>query len=82
MKLGDLRRVCWAAAAVVLLTLPTVRAEEPAKTLKIGVVPDLTGPFAGGGSEPQYRGAKIIFDWFGQQGGIDGYKVELIYADS
>ena len=76
------RRLSCAAAAAVLLALPAARAEEPAKTLKIGVVYDLTGPFAGGGSELQYLGAKIIFDWFAQQGGIEGYKVEPIYADS
>ncbi len=63
-----------------MLALPAARAEEPGKTLKIGVVYDLTGPFAGGGSELQYLGAKIILDWFNQQGGIDGWKVEPIYA--
>lgn len=82
MKLGDFRRLSYAAVAVASLVLPAAQAEEPAKTLKIGVVYDLTGPFAGGGSELHYLGAKIIIDWFNQQGGIDGYKVEAIYADA
>jgi len=82
MKLGDFRRLLCAAVAVALLALPAAQAEEPAKRLKIGVVYDLTGPFAGGGSELHYLGAKIIIDWFNQQGGIDGYKVDPIYADA
>ena len=65
-----------------MLALPAAHAEEPAKKLKIGVVYDLTGPFAGGGSELHYLGAKIIIDWFNAQGGIDGWKVAPIYADA
>ena len=71
----------WFAVAALLASAGT-RADEPAKTIKIGVVFDLTGPFAGGGSDLQYLGAKIIIDWFNQHGGIDGYKVEPIYADA
>src|SRR5689334_10435011 len=70
------------ALAASLLVAPALRAEEAQKTIKIGVVYDLTGPFAGGGSELQYLGAKIMIDWFNAHGGIDGYKVEPIYADS
>lgn len=84
MNLRNLRRVaCRAGLAVAaLLALPTAQAEENAKTLKIGVVYDLSGPFAGGGSELHYLGAKIMIDWFNQHGGIAGYKVEPIYADA
>jgi ABC-type branched-subunit amino acid transport system substrate-binding protein len=82
MKLGDFRRLLCAAVAALVLALSAAQAEEPAKRLKIGVVYDLTGPFAGGGSELHYLGAKIIIDWFNQQGGIDGYKVDPIYADA
>ena len=82
MKLRDFRRLFCAAIGAALLALPAAQAEEAAKALKIGVVYDLTGPFAGGGSELHYLGAKIIIDWFNQQGGIDGYKVEPIYADA
>src|SRR5271169_5889740 len=76
------RLACGILLAAALLAMPGARAEEPTKTIKIGVVYDLTGPFAGGGSELQYLGAKIAIDWFNQNGGIDGYKVEPIYADA
>jgi ABC-type branched-subunit amino acid transport system substrate-binding protein len=46
------------------------------------VVYDLTGPFAGGGSELHYLGAKIMIDWFNAHGGVDGYKVAAVYADA
>jgi branched-chain amino acid transport system substrate-binding protein len=59
-----------------------VTAQAQEKTLKIGVVYDLTGMFAGGGSELQYTGAKIMFDYFIKQGAIEGYKLEPIYADA
>ena len=52
------------------------------KKIKIGVVYDLTGPLAGGGSELQYIGAKIMIDHFIKQGGVEGYKIEAVYADA
>jgi branched-chain amino acid transport system substrate-binding protein len=57
-------------------------AQAQEKKIKIGVVYDLTGMFAGGGSELQYTGAKIMFDYFAKQGPIEGYKLEPIYADA
>jgi ABC-type branched-subunit amino acid transport system substrate-binding protein len=74
--------LCGMFAAAGLLLSPAAGADEPTKTIKIGVVYDLTGPFAGGGSELQYLGAKIIIDWFNAHGGIDGYKVQPVYADA
>src|SRR3954451_14947919 len=74
--------VTGALLAALLFASPVGRAEEPQKTIKIGVVYDLTGPFAGGGAELQYLGAKIMIDWFNAHGGIAGYKVEPVYADS
>src|SRR5208282_2487752 len=57
-------------------------ADDANKTLKIGVVYDLTGPFAGGGSDLHYLGAKTMIDYFIQKGPIDGYKIEAVYADA
>ena len=57
------RFVGGAVAAVAALGL-AVSAEAQEKKIKIGVVYDLTGPFAGGGSELQYIGAKIMIDHF------------------
>jgi len=63
-----------------LLAAGAVTAQE--KKLKIGVIYDLTGPFAGGGSDLHYLGAKIIIDHFIKQGGVEGYKIEAVYADA
>jgi branched-chain amino acid transport system substrate-binding protein len=52
------------------------------KKIKIGVIYDLTGPLAGGGSELQYIGAKIMIDSFIKAGGVEGYKIEAVYADA
>src|SRR5215467_2863419 len=56
-----------------------VAAQE--KKIKIGVIYDLTGPLAGGGSELQYIGAKIMLDQYSKTG-VEGYKVEAVYADA
>src|SRR5436853_7371179 len=55
--------------------------EDQAKKIKIGVIFDLTGPLAGGGSELQYIGAKIMLDHYAKTG-VEGYKVEAVYADA
>src|SRR3954471_3509004 len=68
------------AAVAALGMAASAQAQE--KKIKIGVVYDLTGPFAGGGSELQYTGAKIMFDYFAKQGPIEGYKLEPIFADA
>src|SRR6185295_17097331 len=86
MLRGITRLICGAVLAASLLASPVMSpggwAQEPQKTVKIGVVYDLTGPFAGGGSELQYLGAKIMIDWFNAQAAAAGYKVEPIYADA
>src|ERR1043165_6590036 len=51
------------------------------KKIKIGVVYDLTGPLAGGRSELGYIGAKIMLDHYAKTG-VEGYKVEAVYADA
>ena len=61
------------------LAFPAVAQE---KKIKIGVVYDLTGPFAGGGSELHNLGAKIMIDHINATGGIEGYKIDAIYADA
>ena len=71
-----------AIGAALLTAVGTAQADDANKTLKIGVIYDLTGPFAGGGSELHYLGAKTIIDWFIAHGGVDGYKIEAVYADA
>jgi ABC-type branched-subunit amino acid transport system substrate-binding protein len=75
------RVLSWTIAAVVALGL-AVTAQAQVKKIKIGVVYDLTGPFAGGGSELQYTGAKIMIDYFIKQGGVEGYQIEAVYSDA
>jgi ABC-type branched-subunit amino acid transport system substrate-binding protein len=67
------------AASVALGMAVSAQAQE--KKIKIGVIYDLTGPLAGGGSELQYIGAKIMLDQYAKTG-VEGYKVEAIYADA
>ena len=58
-----------------------VSAQAQEKKIKIGVIFDLTGPLAGGGSELQYIGAKIMLDSYAKTG-VEGHKVEAVYADA
>src|ERR1700710_2628527 len=58
-----------------------VSAEAQEKKIKIGVIYDLTGPLAGGGSELQYIGANIMLVQYAQTG-VEGHEVEAVYADA
>jgi ABC-type branched-subunit amino acid transport system substrate-binding protein len=82
MSKGTMGRLFGVAIAVAATLGLAASAEAQQKKIKIGVVYDLTGPFAGGGSELQYTGAKIIMDYFIKQGGVEGYQIEPIYADA
>src|SRR5690349_5865983 len=74
------RLVAGLFAGVAALTMGfSAQAQE--KKIKIGVVFDLTGPLAGGGSELEYIGAKIMLDHYVKTG-VEGYKVEAVYADA
>src|SRR3954447_6158446 len=70
---------CMIAAVAALGLAVSAHAQE--KKLKIGVIYDLTGPLAGGGSELQYIGAKIMLDQYAKTG-VEGYKIEPVYADA
>lgn len=67
-------------AAVAALGM-AASADAQEKKIKIGVIYDLTGPLAGGGSELQYIGAKIMLDQYTKTG-VEGYKIEAVYADA
>src|ERR1700694_1866640 len=69
-------------AASPLVGVPSlVRAQE--KPIRIGVLYDLSGPFAAAGSLPCAIGAQIAIDLANEHGGVLGkYKVEPIKADS
>src|SRR5207237_9166949 len=57
-------------------------AQAQQKEIKIGFIYDLTGPFAGGGSEPAQIGTKAAIDMFNEKGGVMGYKINAIFADA
>src|SRR6202521_2013057 len=81
MSMRIARRLLIGAIAVVAalgLVAPAVAQPK----IKIGVIFDLTGPLAGGGSELHYLGVKIMIDHFIKQGGVEGYQIEAIYADA
>jgi ABC-type branched-subunit amino acid transport system substrate-binding protein len=79
MRLGQIAR--YAALGVVAIAVASV-AHAADKKFKVGVIYDYTGPLAGGGSELQAQGAKIMIDYLNSQGGIEGYMIEPIYADA
>src|ERR1044072_1747235 len=81
MSMGKVARFMGGMVAAVAALGLAATASAQEKKLKIGVVYDLTGPLAGGGSELQYIGAKIVPDQFTKTG-VEGYKIEAIYADA
>jgi branched-chain amino acid transport system substrate-binding protein len=73
-------RLVMACAAVALLTAPQASAQT--KEFKVGVIYDMTGPFAGGGSLPGQIATKIAIDLVNERGGVEGYKIVATYADA
>jgi branched-chain amino acid transport system substrate-binding protein len=82
MSMGKAARFMGGLVAAVAALGVAVSAYAQEKKIKIGVIYDLTGPLAGGGSELHHLGAKIMIDNFIKQGGVEGYKVEAVYADA
>jgi branched-chain amino acid transport system substrate-binding protein len=71
------------AAAAAFMSLDWTRARAEAETLRIGVIYDLTGPFAAGGSVACSVGTQIAIDLVNEKGGIGGkYKIVPVAADS
>src|SRR5947207_6695802 len=52
------------------------------KEIKIGFIYDLTGPFAGGGSEAAQIGTKSAVDMFNEKGGVEGYRINALFVDA
>src|ERR1043165_7342387 len=71
------------AATAAVLSLDWTRAQAQAENIRIGVIYDLTGPFAAGGAGASSVGAQIAIDLVNEKGGVGGkYKVVPIAADS
>jgi len=71
------------AAAAAAVGLGPRLAHAADETVRIGVIYDLSGPLAGGGSVACSIGCQIAIDLVNEKGGIAGkYKVVPINADS
>lgn len=57
-------------------------AQGSGAPLRIGLLHDLSGPFAGAGSVPLSVGAEIAIELFNERGGVDGRMVQAVAADS
>src|SRR5260370_16492560 len=69
------------AAAAAVVSLDWTRARAEAETVRIGVVYDLTGPFAAGGSVASSIGTQIAIDLVNEKGGIGGtHKIAPVTA--
>jgi branched-chain amino acid transport system substrate-binding protein len=71
------------AAATAALSLGGRFASAEAESVRLGVIYDLSGPFAAGGSVACSIGAQIAIDLVNERGGVAGkYKVVPVDADS
>ena len=71
------------AAATAAMSFDWRHASAQAETVRLGVIYDLSGPFAAGGSVASAIGAQIAIDLCNERGGVDGkYKVTPVNADS
>jgi branched-chain amino acid transport system substrate-binding protein len=68
------------AAAAIAAFACAAQAQQ--KEIKIGFIYDVSGPFAGGGSEPAQLGTRAIVDYFNAKGGVEGYKINAIFVDA
>ncbi len=68
------------AGATLAFALFSAIAQD--KEIKIGVIYDLTGPLAAGGSVASNLGTKYAIDIVNEKGGVAGYKIKPIYADA
>jgi branched-chain amino acid transport system substrate-binding protein len=70
------------AAAVVGLVSTSGLPAAAQKEVKVGVIYDYTGAFAGGGSLPAAIATKIAIDMINERGGVEGHKIVATYADA
>ncbi|MDH4323655.1 MAG: ABC transporter substrate-binding protein [Betaproteobacteria bacterium] len=78
MRNPGLRTLAVAAAFAACSSAALAQGKE----IKIGVIYDYTGPFAAGGSQAAAIATKIAIEMINEKGGVEGYKVNAIYADA
>lgn len=79
-----------AALTVLSLVLPACVSSTGAatgngvfgKTVNLGILTALSGPVADPIGKPLTRGIEVFFDSINAQGGIDGYRVQLVEKDT
>ncbi|MEO8144043.1 MAG: ABC transporter substrate-binding protein [Betaproteobacteria bacterium] len=71
-----------ALAALAALCIASGLAQAQQKEIKIGFIYDLTGPFAGGGSEAAQLGTKAMVDFINEKGGVEGYRINAVFVDA
>ncbi len=71
-----------AVAAAATLFMTAASPSHAQKEFKVGVIYDMTGAFAGGGSLPGQIATKIAIDLVNERGGVEGYKIVPTYADA
>jgi branched-chain amino acid transport system substrate-binding protein len=69
-------------AITALLALSAAAVQAQGKEIKVGIIYDQTGPFAGGGSKAASIGNKIAVDLVNEKGGVEGHKIVVIEADA
>src|SRR4051795_6279779 len=75
--------MAFSRATLGTLACAIALAASPALAdVKIGVIYDYTGPFAGGGSKAAGIGNKIAIDMINEKGGVEGHKIVPIYTDA
>lgn len=57
-------------------------AHAQGKQIKIGVIFDMSGALAAGGSNASYLGTKYAIDMMNERGGVEGYKLVPVYVDA
>ncbi len=81
MKFHSIQRRLAIGAVAAALVMP-LAVQAGAKEIKIGVIFDYTGPLAAGGSEAGAIGTKIAIDMINERGGVEGYRINAIFADA
>ena len=74
------RRTLLAGAGA--LAAGPVAAQGAGAPIRVGLLHDLSGPFAGAGSVPLAAGAELAIELFNERGGVDGRMVQAVSADS
>ena len=70
------------AGVAAALGLAAATASAQQKEIKIGLIFDQTGPFAGGGSVAAQLGSKYAIDIMNERGGVEGYKIVPVFVDA